>query len=69
MESKMCYYTADIYLFKLNYRNTRAIREICSKLTLKIQDSVIDFVLSWFSSFSFALMFPLLTLNKEILAG
>ena len=46
MESKMCYYTADIYLFKVNYRNTRAIREICSKLTLKIQDSVIDFVLS-----------------------
>ena len=46
MESKMCYYTADIYLFKVNYRKTRAIREICSKLTLKIQDSVIDFVLS-----------------------
>ena len=34
-----------IYLFKLNNGNTRAISEICSKLTVKTQShvSIVDF--------------------------
>ena len=37
---------ADIYLFKVTNRNTRKkIREICSTLTIKIQNDVTDIVL------------------------
>ena len=47
------HHPANIYLFKLNNRNTRKRCEICSKLTIKTPDDVIDVVL----------VFLLLTLN------
>ena len=34
----MIHYPADIYLLKVNNRNTRTRREICSKLTIKITE-------------------------------
>ena len=33
---------ANIYLFKVNHMNTRERFEICSKLTIKYQDKVIE---------------------------
>ena len=36
-------YPAGIYLFKINNRNSRTMCEICSKLTIKTPDDVIDF--------------------------
>ena len=35
VQSSFCIYPANIYLFKVNNRNTRKRREICSKLTIK----------------------------------
>ena len=48
---------ANIYLFKVNNKNTGKECEICSKLTVKHQNEVIDVALSltsfsWFFSFS-----------------
>ena len=41
-------HTANIYLFKVNGRNTRKRCEICSKLTIKTQNGVSDVVLVFF---------------------
>ena len=41
-------YPVNIYLFKVNNRNTREKCEICSKLTKKHQTDVIDAVLVFF---------------------
>ena len=38
-------FPANIYMFKLNHRNTRKKCEICSKLTIKYQNDVSDVVL------------------------
>ena len=37
-KSEDCYFPADIYLFKVNNRNTRTRSEICSRLAIKIPE-------------------------------
>ena len=60
--------TASIYLFKVNYRNTRTRCEVCSKLTIRITERrywrrsgifIVNFEHIW----HFDLVFLLLTLN------
>ena len=36
-------YSANIYLFKVNNRNTRKRCKICSKLTIKTSISIVEF--------------------------
>ena len=67
-------YPANIYLFKVNNRNTRKRCEICSKLIIKIPERrhwplsgvfVLVFLMLTLNIFNtFSLMFLLLTLNK-----
>ena len=56
---------ADIYLLKVNNRNTRARCEICSKLTIKIPERRRSgiFIVNFDHISHLALLFPLLTLN------
>ena len=62
-------FPAGIYMFKVNNRNTRKRCEICSKLTIKIQEqrhwcrSGI-FIVNFEHISRLALVFVLLTLNK-----
>ena len=63
---------AKIYLFKFNNKNSRKRCEICSKLTIKTPENVIEVVLLFFCvNFEYIshlfLVFLLLTLKKEIL--
>ena len=53
-------YPANIYLLKVNNRNTRKRCEICSKLTMKTPER---------RHWHLFLVFLLLTLNKYMLAG
>ena len=43
--SKLTYHPAGIYLLKVNNRNTRKRCEICSKLTIKIPERRLVFLL------------------------
>ena len=43
--SKLKVYPAGIYLFKVNNMNARSVFEVCSNLTLKHQNDVIDVIL------------------------
>ena len=62
-------YPADIYLFKVNNRNTRTSCEICSKLTIKTSErrhwrrSGV-FIVNFEHISYLLLVFLLLTLNK-----
>ena len=56
---------AGFYMFKGSNRNTRAICEICSKLTIKTQGRRSGAFIVHFEQIShIVLMFPLLTLKK-----
>ena len=62
-----------ISLLKVNYRNTRTVSEICSKLTIKtVERRQLDrsgvFVVNYKQISHIILMLPLLTLKKEMLA-
>ena len=62
-------YSAKIYLFKVNNKNTRKKCEICSKLTLKTPERCqrrlsVAFVVNFEHISHLLLMFLLLTLNK-----
>ena len=65
---------ANIYLFKVNNKNTRRRCEICSKLTLKTPEwrqwhrSGV-FIINFEHLSHLFLVFLLLTLNKQMLAG
>ena len=56
-----CMYPMDIYMLKVNNRNTRTRCEICSKLTIKTPDGV--FIVDFEHISHIALVFLLLTLN------
>ena len=65
---------ADIYLFKVNNGNSRAMCEICSKLTIKTSGWNYwlrsDVFVAKFEEISYIFMvFPLLTWNKQMLVG
>ena len=62
------FYLANIYLFKVNNRNSRKRCEICSKLTLKTTEWRHVFVNFQHISHLF-LVSLLFTLNRQILAG
>ena len=60
-----------LYLFKANHRNTRAVYEICSNLTIKTSEWRFwrwslsdDFIVSFEQISHIPQVFPLLTLNK-----
>ena len=60
---------ANIYLFKINYRNTRKRCKICSKLTIKTLERCHwrrfgSFIVNFEHILHLLLVFPLLTLNK-----
>ena len=62
-------FPANIYVLKVNNRNTRKRCEICSKLTIKTPENVIDVVLlflllTWNMFRTFFLVFLLLNLSK-----
>ena len=57
--TKIYFYPAKTDLFKVNNENTRTSCEICSKTTTTLNVFHADLVL----------MFPLMTLNKQMLAG
>ena len=59
-------YPANIYLFKVNNRNSRKRCEICSKLTIKTPGV---FIVNFKHISHLFLLFLLLTLNKYMLAG
>ena len=61
----MSYYPANIYLFKVNNRNTRKRSEISSKLTIKTTERRQLLTLNKFYTVFSVL---LLTLNKKMLA-
>ena len=67
---KLCVtFPANIYLFKVNNRNTRKRCEICSKLTMKISERRYRrhsgiFVVNLEQISHIDLMFVLLTVNK-----
>ena len=65
---------ARIYLFRVNNRNTRKWCEICSKLTIKTTERRQRcrsgvFLVSFEHILHLFLMFLLLNLNKQMLAG
>ena len=65
---KLSDYTAGIYLLKVNNRNTKKRREICSKLTIKTPERRQrrrsgHFIVNFESILYFVLVFLLLTLN------
>ena len=61
-------YPAGIYLLKINYRNIRARREICSKLkTPERRFGVFNVNFKHISHL--VLVFPLLTLNMQLSPG
>ena len=67
---KNCSNPADIYLLKVNNRNTRTRCEICSKLTTKTPDVVLIVFTVIFEHISpLVLVFLLLTLNMYLPAG
>ena len=43
--SRLCSYQSRNYILKVNNRNIRTVCEICSKLTIKTPEHVIDVVL------------------------
>ena len=51
VESRELYIFLDIYLFKVNNRNTRTMCEICSKLTIKTPIKSLLLTLNRFHSF------------------
>ena len=64
---------AGIYLFKFNNGNNKAISEICSKLTIKTLERHQwhcsgAFIVNFEQVSDIVLVFPLLTLNKYMLA-
>ena len=63
LNTPLYYYLANIYLFKVNNRTTRKWCEVSSKLTTKVPERRY-----WHISHLF-LVFLLLTVNKEMLAG
>ena len=70
--AKTSYYIpSNIYLFKVNNRNTRKRCEICAKLTIKTQERRHSgvFIVNFEHISNFFLVFLLLNLNKELLAG
>ena len=67
-------FPVDIYLFKFNNRNTRTRHEICSKLAIKTSERrqwrLSDVFIVNFEHIShLVLVFLLLTLNMQLLAG
>ena len=63
-----------IYLLKVEGRNTRARREICSKLTIKISERLqcrwsAVFIVNFEHTLQFVLKFLLLTLSRQMLIG
>ena len=63
-----------IYLFKFNNENTRIICEICSQLTIKTPDRrhwrrSDVFIVKFENISQLDLVFPWLTLNKQMPAG
>ena len=65
---------ANVYLFKVNNRNTRKRCEICSKLTIKTTERSHwrrsgVFIVNFEHIAHFFLMFLLLNLSKQMLAG
>ena len=62
-------YPANIYLFKVNYGNTRKRCEICSKLAIKTPERRHVFIANFEHISHLFLVFPLLTLNKYMLVG
>ena len=56
------------YMFKVNNRNTRTRFEICSKLTIKTPERR-HFIVNFEHIPHFVLVFLLLTLSRQILAG
>ena len=70
---KILRFPANIYLFKVNNRNTRKRREICSKLTIKTPEGHYwrrsgVFIVNFEHILRLFIMFLLLTLNKSMLA-
>ena len=68
------YYLANIYLFKVNNRNTRKRCEIFSKLTIKTLERPQRcrsgvFIVNFENISHLFLVFLSLTLNKKMLAG
>ena len=59
----LVYYPAGIYLFKVNNRNTRTRREICSKLTIKIVRCSGVFIVNFEHISHLIIVFLILTLN------
>ena len=69
---KQCqHFPNDIYLFKVNNRNTRTMREICSKLTKKAPERRHwrIFIANFKLISHIVLVFPLLNLNKQMSEG
>ena len=61
------FFPVGIYLLKVNNRNTRARREICSKLTIKTSEQIRHrFGVFIFNFEHLVLVFLLLTLNMEL---
>ena len=60
-------YLANIYLFKVNKRNTRKKCEICSELT-KVKCEIC-FIVNFEHISDVSLVFLLLNLNKQMLVG
>ena len=72
-ENKTCF-TANIYLFKVNNRNTRKRCETCSKLTIKTPERChssrsVVFIVNFDHISHLLLLLLLLNLNKYILVG
>ena len=58
-------YSSGIYLFKVNNGNTKTMREICSKLTIKTPEPRPGIFIVHFDQISYiVLLFPLFTLNE-----
>ena len=55
---------ANIYLLKVNNRNTRTRREVCSKLKIKTPDDVPVFIVNFEHVSHPFLVFLLLTLSR-----
>ena len=55
---------ANIYLLKVNNRNTRTRREVCSKLKIKTPDDVTVFIVNFEHVSHPFLVFLLLTLSR-----
>ena len=69
MLSIICCFPVGIYLFKVNYRNTRPVREICLKLTIKAPERHESrrfgyFFVNFEQISHIVLVLPLFTLNK-----